>query len=172
MGVKRAWENIDLVVQCSDGHCIPLVHVCDEFKDCLDGSDEHECGGGCTFKCSTGGECYSESDLCDGQAKCPAGDDEQNCPNHSNSCFGNAFLCAASEECIPQSWRCDNIIDCADQRYAPTYINAQGHVPHATFSDEADCTHGTHCTDNMFQCSKTKCISKVMVCDGVPGRVP
>ena len=51
------------------------------------------------------------------------------------------------------------------------YTNAQGHVPHATFSDEADCTHGTHCPANTFQCSKTKCISKSMICDGVPGRV-
>lgn len=39
--------------QCKNGHCIPIRWRCDADPDCMDGSDEENCGsaGKCTFLC-------------------------------------------------------------------------------------------------------------------------
>lgn len=31
---------------CTTGQCIPLSWHCDDVADCVDGSDEHQCGKG------------------------------------------------------------------------------------------------------------------------------
>lgn len=39
--------------QCKNGHCIPIRWRCDADPDCMDGSDEENCGssGKCMFVC-------------------------------------------------------------------------------------------------------------------------
>lgn len=68
------------------------------------------------------------------------------------------FQCAHSFQCIPESWRCDEEFDCADQ------------------SDEEDCptmVPGTippqhRCPTGHYQCLNNVCLPAILRCDGVP----
>ena len=64
---------------CNSGECISKSWQCDYVKDCLDGSDELNCGtktcGSNMFQCKTG-TCITKSWECDGDIDCVDGSDE------------------------------------------------------------------------------------------------
>ncbi|KAM7390330.1 hypothetical protein PAMA_008482 [Pampus argenteus] len=74
------------------------------------------------------------------------------------TCGGDQFQCTHSFQCIPESWRCDEELDCADQ------------------SDEDDCptvVPGTlppqdRCPTGHYQCLNNDCLPALLRCDGVP----
>ncbi|XP_044196224.1 MAM and LDL-receptor class A domain-containing protein 1 isoform X2 [Thunnus albacares] len=74
------------------------------------------------------------------------------------TCDLDQFQCAHSFQCIPESWRCDEELDCADR------------------SDEEDCpavVPGTlppqgRCPAGHYQCLNNACLPAILRCDRVP----
>jgi len=74
--------------QCRDGSCIDADKKCDGAADCLLAEDEAP--GLCSptrcddtdYRCNDGSTCVKEAQVCDGDANCPGGDDENEstCP--------------------------------------------------------------------------------------------
>ncbi len=61
----------------------------------------------------------------------------------------NEYQCSISKECIPKTWLCDKISDCADQ------------------SDENDCVY--QCSNQTsFTCDSGQCVNMTYRCDGLP----
>ncbi|KAI4541603.1 hypothetical protein R6Z07F_006650 [Ovis aries] len=103
--------------QCrSDGRCVPLIWRCDVDQDCLDGSDEEECGtevpNVSPSPCDIMDDCpdRNKSLLNCGPQPCPKGE----------------LCCLLDGLCIPTTWLCDGHRDCSD------------------YSDELGCGNKTH----------------------------
>ncbi|XP_050709498.1 very low-density lipoprotein receptor-like isoform X8 [Eriocheir sinensis] len=96
-------------------------------------------------------------DVCDGQADCPDGDDEQDCDTHTHThteCSNDEFLCD-NTKCIPKDWLCDGDDDCEDK------------------TDEQDCgglafqrSEMCFSAGNAYKCKSGDKICGVKVCDG------
>ncbi|TTJ07848.1 Low-density lipoprotein receptor-related protein 5 [Bagarius yarrelli] len=102
------------------------------------------------------------------------------------TCSADHFTCATGEiDCIPMTWRCDGIAECADhsdemncpvcseqqfQCHAGQCVDAKlrcnGEQDCTDGSDELDCH--TICMPNQFRCKNNKCISKKQQCDSYP----
>ncbi|CAF1096107.1 unnamed protein product [Rotaria sordida] len=98
----------------------------------------------------------------------------------------NEFQCSTSKECIPKTWKCDKVPDCADKSdedncvyecsNQTSFTCRNGQCVDITYrcdglpncrdgSDEVNCTYIQPCRE--FLCSRSKkCISKTWVCDG------
>lgn len=72
---------------CANRKCVLKTWLCDSEDDCLDGSDEQNCGVAdnrqiCTpveYKCKSNDQCVPKSFHCDGQSDCRDGSDEIGC---------------------------------------------------------------------------------------------
>ena len=70
-------------------------------------------------------------------------------PKHSLSCSSDEFACADGSKCIPESYRCDEFLDCGDR------------------SDESESLCTPPCLTDMFACADgLQCISLSKKCDG------
>uniref|UniRef100_A0A8C9WSK7 Low density lipoprotein receptor a n=1 Tax=Scleropages formosus TaxID=113540 RepID=A0A8C9WSK7_SCLFO len=139
--------------RCTSGQCVSASFVCDEDRDCEDGSDEASCPAATcssgSFQCNNS-VCVPRLWACDGDADCEDGSDEW--PEHcgggrkpTSSCSSVEFHCA-SGECIHITWKCDGGTDCQDG------------------SDEANCNQPT-CRPDEFQCTDGTCIHGSRQCD-------
>jgi hypothetical protein len=89
--VRALYENV-----CAE----EFPAACDALDACFG-----DPGDGPMFDCG-GGESVPEEWVCDGEADCENGSDEQqNCPA--------PFMCANGEQ-IPADWQCDGEDDCGD----------------------------------------------------------
>lgn len=107
--------------QCRNGNCISESFVCDEDRDCEDGSDEENCAAPtCNpemFHCNSS-ECIPKLWACDADEDCKDGSDESpaycGVSKKTNRCSLVEFRCG-DDACIPQRWRCDGSADCKDK---------------------------------------------------------
>uniref|UniRef100_A0A1A9W8J7 EGF-like domain-containing protein n=1 Tax=Glossina brevipalpis TaxID=37001 RepID=A0A1A9W8J7_9MUSC len=161
-------ESINCEFRCNSGECLMQTHVCNDRKDCPDGSDEILCGDKnkknkkilCSieeFRCQNGEQCIEEEKRCDNTIHCYDGSDEEHCEkfDKSKKCHFHQHVCS-NGQCVDFSVLCDGFNDCGDN------------------SDEIHCTLTGFTTDlkpvcgkNMFQCTSGTCISKSWECDGV-----
>ena len=125
--------------QCRNGQCVSWYFVCDQIRNCEDGSDEDECQPfNCppeAFQCDNGA-CLARGKLCNGKRDCADGSDERLCSppaagqhqregpslaaptrdggSHSpGACHPKAFTCDDGH-CLPAYVFCNAVEDCAD----------------------------------------------------------
>lgn len=149
--------DTELAFTCKNGACISRSDRCNGVSDCVDGSDEDNCGcdEATQYKCASDmdsnfNKCIDKNLLCDGVRDCPQGDDEKNCKECRNP---DAIYCPSTSTCYPSIARCDGISQCPDH------------------SDELECG----CEEcsvhpyNMYVCSTSKrCFRKESACTPFP----
>ncbi|XP_028269129.1 very low-density lipoprotein receptor [Parambassis ranga] len=194
---------------CDKSRCLPANYVCDGERHCLDGTDEAKCedqqeeetsvtsvpaafvGISTPIKCPFGSKpCRDNSDcvihnyVCDGEADCKDGSDEEEC---SSACEKDQFQCAHGKKCIDRDQVCDGVPHCQDRSDELSCDNMDGcgHqcdnksrcVPSSFLCDgERDCVDGSdeaNCADKdcgvtEFKCTSGQCVSAMMRCDGHP----
>ncbi|XP_038154914.1 low-density lipoprotein receptor-like [Cyprinodon tularosa] len=112
---------------CGNRICIPKELRCNGQNDCIDNSDEGECG-----KCSKGGircpegKCLSAEERCDGRVQCSDGSDEpitcsRTCSMSNGGCshvckdesWGVQCICPVGYKLSPNGAVCEDFDECA-----------------------------------------------------------
>ncbi|GAB6024603.1 hypothetical protein CHUAL_009749 [Chamberlinius hualienensis] len=144
--------------QCHSGECVEVTHACDGVKQCIDGSDESDCG---SESYSDVVDDYSFAD----ELKELGNDLAQSLFDYQPSVESRAhpivkamkpqcpygwFQCA-NKNCILMRWKCDGENDCGDNS-----------------DEESDCyVIAPQCQSTEYRChDNSKCIDMSWVCDG------
>ncbi|PVD30337.1 hypothetical protein C0Q70_09601 [Pomacea canaliculata] len=170
---------------CTSGECLPLMWTCDTQADCIDGSDEAECGT-CRpdyFQCANG-KCMFANFECDGYDDCGDKSDEQHCGIMLKFVLLVCLVLAVTQAVKyhksklqfaqkrslmtkRQARICgENQFLCTSGECLPSMWTCDTQADCIDGSDEAECAGGT-CREDQFQCADgIKCISANWECDG------
>lgn len=159
---RRCVDKFACEFRCSSGECIGEINRCDGYKDCVDNSDEENCGSKksphreCTFEefeCADRSKCIDRALRCNQINDCSDRSDEASCSNYDSKtkCHEMQYMCS-NGECIDSTLVCDGHSDCSDG------------------SDEKSCKDPSRvCGADKFTClSDRKCIPISWRCDGTP----
>jgi hypothetical protein len=162
--------------------CIYTSWVCDNERDCINGSDEAEelCSQRINGTASEDGVDifpFDEDDLSPGAKHPGGGSGGSESPiavfPHGKKCTEWMFHCD-NGNCIPFWWKCDSVDDC-DDNSDEAMCGGEGHgnsttapaVPDIRPPGEANKTAGgSSCGEMKFQCYSGRCIWAAWVCDG------
>ncbi|XP_022111873.1 low-density lipoprotein receptor-related protein-like isoform X2 [Acanthaster planci] len=154
---KRSAECESNEFRCDDGSCIPETLQCNGEPDCLQGTDEDECGlstraPNCSVgfkKCALQEKCYDIRYTCDGHPDCLDASDELNCA--SILCPAAGYIkCEDGWQCYNGAHTCDGWVDCRDG------------------SDEKNCGHRPCLGVNQVKCAdKEQCYREDYTCDAI-----
>ncbi|XP_041792301.1 very low-density lipoprotein receptor [Chelmon rostratus] len=135
--------------------------------------------------CRDNTECVLYNHVCDGEADCRDGSDEEEC---LLACETDQFQCSHGKKCIDQSQVCDGVSQCQDRsdeegcakqmegcahqcddkrRCIPNSFLCDGERDCWDGSDEANCAD-EGCSATEFKCASGQCLSATMHCDGHP----
>ncbi|XP_031686144.1 low-density lipoprotein receptor-related protein 4 isoform X2 [Oncorhynchus kisutch] len=138
-----------------------------------------------TKPCQDKTACVLYSHVCDGDADCKDGSDEETC---SLECDNGQFQCAHGKKCIDQRQVCDGVAQCQDRsdeihclkpmegcahhcdnktRCLPDTFLCDGERDCLDGTDEANCADES-CSSGEFRCTSGQCVSISMRCDGHP----
>lgn len=141
---------------CVDGCFCPHGQVLDNQGQCV---QPHQC------PCERENRIYPQSsriiirdqNQCQRECECRNGsficEEPKNVTTCTKTnCTTGEFLCQSSGECIPLSWKCDQVIDCLD----------------GTDELKDQCQHRCQDETRVFQCANGQCIDHFRRCDGLP----
>jgi len=134
--------------QCGSGECISRDFVCSSHAECIDHSDEADCGWCSSSQFSCGVKCIDSTSLCDGRLDCLDMEDESVCSS-SNDC--NGYKCKGTGVCLPARMKCNGYRECE------------------LGDDEKKCPRvAAKCNQLEWKCNDGTCISKTWLCDRHP----
>ncbi|KAL5267736.1 hypothetical protein ACHWQZ_G004694 [Mnemiopsis leidyi] len=134
--------------KCGSGECISRHFVCSSLPECIDHSDEVNCGWCASFQFSCGSKCVDSTRLCDGTLDCDDREDEVTC-SPSDDC--NGYKCKGTGVCLPARMKCNGVRECEqgdDERKCPRLAGA--------------------CNELEWECNDGKCIKNTWLCDRHP----
>lgn len=156
--------SLQCMTECMS--CIPQEKICNNFKDCFDGTDETlaacvfagklKCDSKTPFQCQNG-QCISNSQTCNGKDDCGDNSDESLtiCKPTPKPCDTSTNFKCKNDNCIPNKLTCDGKDDCGDSSDEDLY-----------FGPECRSKGFCHYQDQ-FRCKNDNCVKDdSKVCDG------
>lgn len=114
---------------CRNNEILKYESVCNEYRDCFDGSDEGDichCNSTDLINCVGTFGCIFKNNVCDGKVNCANGYDELDCASEGEHCPGfrcQNGLCLGSIQMI-----CDGVNNCGDNSDEDTCSNSRSYV--------------------------------------------
>lgn len=141
--------------QCRSGHCISWYFVCDQFKNCDDGSDEEFCF---SQLASLGASSGPNRPM--GSSLNPSGSNLPDCP-------AEAFKCLDGSGCLSRSKLCNGKRECGDGSDEFACSSTTASTNNSAGSDLGAWHTSGKCPSGTFECANGQCLPNFVFCNAV-----